>query len=269
MKGGSGDCLQKEEAEMDLQRRTLWDRWRGILRSCWLGFWVILATLLVFVPVVVAARMDASQRSADWICRAWARTLLLVTRVKTRSKGVEKIQPGRSYAIIVNHQSHFDPLALVLELPICIRWVFKSEIRRIPVFGSAVASMRNISVDRSDPTSARRSLEEGIRNLPAGASLLFFAEGTRSQDGKVGDFKKGGFRTAQALGWPILPVVVRGSSKVLPKGRLDFRSGTIEVEVLDPIPAEEARSFPQDQIIERVRLAIVERLESVETPDRH
>ena len=253
---------------MGLQRQTLWDRWRKTLKACWLGFWVILATLIVFVPVVVAARVDASQRSADWICRMWARTLLLVTRVKVRSKGVEKIRPGCSYAIIVNHQSHFDPLALVLELPLCIRWVFKSEIRRIPFFGYAVASMRNISVDRSDSTSAKRSLEEGIRKLPAGASLLFFAEGMRSSDGKVGAFKKGGFRTAQALGWPILPVIVHGSRNVLPKGRLDFRSGTIEVEVLDPIPVEEIRSAPYEQVIERVRRAIVERFESTETTDR-
>ncbi len=233
-------------------------RWIVLLKGAWLGFWAILGTLVVFVPVVAAARLDSSQRVADWICRAWARMLLVVTGVKTSSRGVEKIQRGVSYIIIVNHQSHFDVLALVLELPLCIRWVFKKELAGIPLFGWAVRAMRNVAVDRSNPASARASLEQGLRRLPAGASLLFFAEGTRSRDGRVGAFKTGGFRAAKASGWPILPVVVHGSRKVLPSGSLDFRPGTIEVEVLDAVPGEEVRTRPFDQLVEKVRGAIVE-----------
>lgn len=233
-------------------------RWIVLLKGAWLGFWAILGTIVVFVPVVAVARLDSSQRAADWICRAWARMLLLVTGVKTCSRGVEKIQRGVSYIIIVNHQSHFDVLALVLELPLCIRWVFKKELARIPFFGWAVRAMRNVAVDRSDPASARASLEKGLRRLPTGASLLFFAEGTRSRDGRVGAFKTGGFRAAKAAAWPILPVVVHGSRKVLPSGSLDFRPGKIEVEVLDPVPSEEVRTRPYDQLVERVRGAIVE-----------
>lgn len=249
---------------MELSRRNPRGRWIRVLKGCWLGFWVTLATLVVSIPVVVVARVDASQRAADWICRMWARTILLVTGVRRRSKGVEKIEPGRSYAIIVNHQSHFDVLALVLELPLCIRWVFKKEFQKVPLFGYAVSSMRNIAVDRSDSASARRTLEEGVRRLPAGASLLFFAEGTRSPDGKIGAFKKGGFHTARAMGWPILPVVVHGSRRLLPRGTLDFRSGTIEVEVLDPIPSEQVLSTPSEQLVDRVRREIVECFEKGE-----
>jgi 1-acyl-sn-glycerol-3-phosphate acyltransferase len=248
--------MEKPEVRSKTRRWIVW------LKAVWLGFWAILGTIAVFVPVVAAARLDSSQRVADWICRAWARMLLFVTGVKTRSRGVEKIQRGVSYVIIVNHQSHFDVLALVLELPLCIRWVFKKELAGIPLFGWAVRSMRNVAVDRSNPASARASLEQGLRRLPAGASLLFFAEGTRSRDGRVGAFKTGGFRASKASGWPILPVVVHGSRKVLPSGSLDFRPGTIEVEVLDPISAEEVRVSPLDQLAERVRRAIVESFES-------
>ena len=87
--------------------------------------------------------------------------------------------------------------------------------------------------------------------------MLFFAEGTRSRDGKIGPFKKGGFRTAKVAGWPILPVVVHGSRKVLPKGELLVRPGTIEVEVLDPIPKEEIASRPWEDVMEDVRQRIV------------
>jgi len=99
--------------------------------------------------------------------------------------------------------------------------------------------------------------------IPASISMLFFAEGTRSKDGKVGPFKKGGFRTAQIVGWPILPVVVHGSRQILPKGDLAFRPGTIEVEVLDPVPAEEVQNRPWEEIMEEVRQRMVEHFEKV------
>ena len=108
---------------------------------------------------------------------------------------------------------------------------------------------------------ARLTFQEGIRMLPAGCSLLFFAEGTRSPDGRIGAFKKGGFRTAQIVQWPILPVVVLGSRKVLPKNELEFQSGTIEVEVLDPVSCEDVQAHPWQELMENVQHQIVERFE--------
>jgi len=228
-----------------------------ILKIGWLGFWAGLATFVVFVPVTIAARLDPTQRKAEYIVQFWARLILGVTGVNTRSFGLEKIQDETSYAIISNHQSHFDILALVVELPMIVRFVVKKELRKIPFFGYATVVLRCIYVDRSDPAQAVKSLQDGIRKLPPNISMLFFAEGTRSPDGRIGPFKKGGFRTAQVAGWPILPVVVHGSRKVLPKGDLAFRPGTIEVEVLDPIPTEEVQARPWEEMMEDVRKRIV------------
>ena len=228
-----------------------------ILRIGWLGFWAGLATFVVFVPVTIVARLDPTQRKAEYIVQFWARLLLGVTGVKTRSSGLSKIEGETSYAIISNHQSHFDILALVVELPMIVRFVIKKELRKIPFFGYATVVLSCIHVDRSDSAQAVQSLQAGIRKLPPKVSMLFFAEGTRSPDGRIGPFKKGGFRTAQVAGWPILPVVVHGSRKVLPKGDLAFRSGTIEVEVLDPIPKEEVQARPWEEMMEDVRQRIV------------
>jgi len=238
----------------------------GLVRSLkigWLCFWIGLATLLVFLPVALTARLDPSQRSTQFFVRMWYGIILTATRVKTRSVGLEKIREGCSYVIISNHQSHYDILALVAELPLIVRFIAKKELRRIPLFGYAVALTHCIYVDRSDPAMAVKSLQDGIRDLPASISMLFFAEGTRSPDGKIGPFKKGGFRTARVAGWPILPVVVHGSRKILPKGELAFKSGTIEVEVLDPIPKEEIASRPWEDVMEDVRRRIVTRFEKV------
>lgn len=231
------------------------------LKIGWLCFWAGLATLLVFVPVVITARLDPSQRTTQFFVRIWYGIILASTGVKTRSTGLEKIRQGCAYSIISNHQSHFDILALVAELPVVVRFVAKKELRRIPLFGYAVALTHCIFVDRSDHAQAVKSLREGIEALPASISMLFFAEGTRSPNGKMGPFKKGGFRSARIAGWPILPVVVHGSRKILPKGELAFRSGTIEVEVLDPVPREEVQERPLEEIMEEVRQRMVEHFE--------
>ncbi len=231
------------------------------LRIGWACFWIGLATLLAFLPLVLSARLDPTQKRTQIYVRMWYSIILAAARVKTRSRGVEKIERDRSYVIISNHQSHFDILALVAELPIIVRFVAKKELRRIPLFGYAVQLSRCIFVDRSDPAKAVENLQEGIRTLPSGISMLFFAEGTRSRDGRIGPFKKGGFRTAQIAGWPILPVVVHGSRRVLPSGDLLVRPGTIEVEVLDPVPAEEIAARPWEEVMEDVRRRIVTHFE--------
>jgi len=228
-----------------------------ILKIGWLSFWAGLATFVVFIPVTITARLDPTQKKTEYIVRFWARLILAATGVKTRSVGLEKIRGESSYAIISNHQSHFDILALIVELPLIVRFVIKKELRKIPFFGYQTVVLNCIHVDRSDSAQAVQNLQTGIQKLPPKVSMLFFAEGTRSPDGRIGPFKKGGFRTAQVAGWPILPVVVRGSRKVLPKGDLAFRSGTIEVEVLDPIPREEVQARPWEEIMEDVRQRII------------
>ena len=206
-----------------------------ICKNVWICFWAGLATLLLFLPIVAAASFSSTGNAAFTISRAWAWIMLSATGVGTEIRGREKIRPGQSYVIIANHQSHFDILALVTRLGIQFRWIIKRELRSVPLFGFALDKSKNIFIDRTDREKAARSIREGIRRLPPGVSVLFFAEGTRSPDGAIQPFKKGGFTTAVESGFPILPVTVNGSRKILPKGSLAFTPGSIEVVVGDPI----------------------------------
>lgn len=216
-----------------------------ICKIFWTGFWAGLATLLVFVPIVVAASLSSTGNLAFTISRGWAWIMLKVTGVHPEIRGREKIRPGQSYVIISNHQSHFDILALVIRLGVQFRWIIKKELRAIPLFGFALDKSKNIFIDRTDRDRAVQSIRDGIRRLPPGVSVLFFAEGTRSPDGKIHAFKKGGFTTAVESGLPILPVTVNGSRKVLPKGALAFRRGPVEVVVGDPV---DTRPYSHDTI---------------------
>ncbi len=166
------------------------------MRACkaiWVCVWAIIATLVLFIPITMAAFLSKTGNLAFSISKLWAYIMLFVTGVRPKIQGKEKIKAGQSYIIISNHQSHFDILALVTKLGIQFRWVIKKELRKIPLFGYALWASKNIFIDRSDAKQSIGSITEGLKRLPKGASVMFFAEGTRSTDGEIHAFKKGGF----------------------------------------------------------------------------
>lgn len=223
----------------------------------WISTWATLATLLLFVPITMAALMSSTGNLAFTLSKLWAWIMLTMTNVHPQIRNREKIQKGQSYIIISNHQSEYDILALVTQLGIQFRWIIKKELLKAPLFGYALYAARNIFIDRSNTEQAIKSIHQGIDRLPPGVSVMFFAEGTRSPDGRIQEFKKGGFIMALEKGFPILPVTVNGGRKVLPKKSLVFRPGPIEVVVADPIVTT---SYTRDQLpelMDRTRQVII------------
>lgn len=219
------------------------------LKIIWLSFWAIIATLVLFIPITSAAILSRTGNLAFTLSKLWAYTLLIVTNVRPHIIGKEKIRKGQSYIIISNHQSEFDILALVTTLGIQFRWIIKKELKKAPLFGYTLYKSRNIFIDRSNTIDAIKSINEGINRLPKGASVMFFAEGTRSNDGSIQPFKKGGFIMAIEKGMPILPVTVSGSRKTLPKKSLVFSPGPIEVIVGEPVETSE---YSQETILDLI-----------------
>jgi 1-acyl-sn-glycerol-3-phosphate acyltransferase len=220
-------------------------------------FWLILATFAMFVPVTVSAFLDSTGNLAFSLSKVWAWIMLKVTGVHPEMRGRDKIRKGQSYIIIANHQSHFDALALVLTLPIQFRWIAKKELLKIPLFGHALHASRNIFIDRSNRKRSIKSIHKGMNRLPPGVSILFFAEGTRSPDGGIQAFKKGGFVTAIDKGLPLLPVTINGSRKVLPRGSIAFSPGPIEVVIGDPIETKHYTVDELGELIKKTRDEIV------------
>jgi len=231
--------------------------WAG-LKVVWLFFWLVVFTLVLFVPIVVAALLGRTGKAAFFLMQTWAWLVLRVSGIRVVVRGRENVEPGRRYVILSNHQSHFDIPSLVTSLGEPYRWVIKKELRRIPLFGHALAASRNIFIDRSDSSSAMRSIQEGAAQLPEGTGMLFFPEGTRSRDDNMLPFKKGAFVAAQDSGMPILPVTVNGSRRCLPKGSAVFRPGTIEVVIHPPIPERTVQGESLDDLMERTRRVIAD-----------
>lgn len=219
--------------------------------------WIAVSTT---VNGALAVTLSAvSQRLGFYAGVVWARSLTWGTWVRVRVEGRDLVRPNQSYVIMSNHQGAYDILALYGFLGRQFRWVMKEELRKVPFLGWGCAAIGHIFVDRGNSSRAIASLEAATRRLAGGVSVLIFPEGTRSDDGRLLPFKKGGFAMARQLNLPILPVSIAGSGRILPKACLFPRPGTIRVRFHAPI---DPHDFPVTaELIRRVRAAIDSGLE--------
>lgn len=213
--------------------------------------------MILAVPIIAAGLLSRTGNLAFTLSKLWAYTILAVSLVRTEIKNKEKIQKGTSYIIISNHQSLYDIISLVTTLGIQYRWFIKREVLKVPLFGYGLYASRNIFIDRRNTERTIESINRGIKRLPKGASVMVFAEGTRSPDGQIHEFKKGGFMVAIAHKMQILPVTVNGSRRVMPKGSLVFKPGKIQVVVGEPIDTSGYTAYMVDELISKTRQAVM------------
>lgn len=206
-----------------------------MIRTAVILAWTVVMTFICALLAIVTSFPSRGGNVPHLVGRFWAKSILFVSRVKVSVQGLEHIDPGATYLYMANHQSMFDILALLGYLPIQFRWLAKKELFRIPIFGYSMARVGYISIDRSNRKSAIKSLKEAAQKIARGVSVVVFPEGTRSPDGQVMQFKKGGFYLAIDSGRPIVPVVICGSHYVMPKGKLRVRPGRIVLSVNRPV----------------------------------
>ena len=194
-----------------------------------LTLFVSLATL--FWTLVLRRDADSIQKLAAW----WARSVCVFCGVSVTVSGTENLTPGKPYIFAANHQSQFDIFALQGFLGIDFRWLAKKELFQVPIWGAAMRRAGYIPVDRSHGRQALKSLDEAAGKIAAGTSVIIFPEGTRTLDGSLQDFKAGAMVLAIKSGVDIVPVAIKGTYEILPKGRLMMNGGRVSILVGNPI----------------------------------
>lgn len=220
--------------------------------------WVILSTIFGGTLVLLTAPFSRTGNLPHNIAIVWARMILLFGGVKLHIDGREYLDSKQAYIFMPNHQSMVDIPVIYVALAHQFRWVAKAELFRIPLFGGALKSCGYISIDRTNRKAAFASLKEAIRKIQQGASVLIFPEGTRSDDGTILPFKKGGFVMAVEANALIVPVVIKGTRSVMSKGRLRITPGKVLVKIHPPIAAGdyERKSIPL--LMEKVQVIITD-----------
>ena len=218
---------------------------------------VIFRTMLFASGAIAIATYRVSKTLTWRFAKLQARNLVRLCGVRVHLHGAERLGAG-PYVFTPNHQSHFDIAALLGYLPGSNRFAAKREMFAEPVLGAVLRTMGMIPVDRDDPQA---SIERLNRLTLDGCSVIIFPEGTRSPDGNLLPFKKGAFVAAISLGVPIVPVVCKGTARIMPKGQyLAIVPGEAEVVVLDPIPTTGMTYEDRDRLLEMVRSRIAQEL---------
>jgi 1-acyl-sn-glycerol-3-phosphate acyltransferase len=222
--------------------------------------WVLGVTFVIGVAAIGLSVFARASGPVHRLAGAWGRSILAVSRIRVAVSGIERIHPERPYLFMSNHQSNFDIPVLLGHLPVQFRWLAKAELFKIPIFGRAMRGAGYISIDRADRQSAFESLHKAAEAIRDGVSILIFPEGTRSLDGVLKPFKKGGFVLAIEAGVPIVPVAIRGTHDIMPKGSLLIQPRDVALCIGAPIATTHYTLTTKEALMEQVRHAILQGL---------
>jgi 1-acyl-sn-glycerol-3-phosphate acyltransferase len=227
--------------------------WTFFLLTLPIGFVVALVVWLVALP------FDRKGRAVHLFTCLWAHFYILCCPIwSSKVTGRELIPKGPS-VIIANHESLIDPLVL-FGLYRDFKCVSKRSNFKLPIIGWLMRLCRYIPIERGDRASMMRMMEIAHRWLREGTAILILPEGTRSMTGELQAFKKGAFWLAMESGAPVVPVVMTGTGRTLPKHGLilqDRMDATLTV-----LPPLDPRDFSSvEELRDAARAAIAEGLE--------
>ncbi len=220
--------------------------------------WVILSTIFGGILILLTAPFSRTGNFPHNIAYIWGRMNLFFCGVKLHVDGREHLDRNQAYIFMPNHQSMVDIPVIYVALAHQFRWVAKAELFKIPIFGRAMKQCGYISIDRTNRKAAFASLKEAIRKIQQGASVLIFPEGTRSDDGTILSFKKGGFVMAVEAKAKIVPVIITGTRSIMSKGRLRVTPGDVLVKIHPPIAAGDYERKTVPLLLESVHTIIAD-----------
>ena len=210
-----------------------------MIRTIFVWSCIVLDTLVLGTLVIIAYLFDRSGKKGHRIARRWAKIALLATGVKVKVEGLEQIQGKGPYIFMSNHQGGYDIFALHGHLPFDFKWLAKKELFSIPFFGWTLTAAGYISIDRKGSRDTVRAMNEAAQKIQDGMSVVIFPEGSRSPDGLIQPFKKGGFTLAIKSKVPIIPVAIVGSREIMPKGKMTVNPGKITIRIGPTIETRE------------------------------
>ncbi len=209
------------------------------LLAIWSYTWAVVGSILIGLLYLVGSPFDPRAVWMDFSQQLYSRAMLVSLLAPVRVTGREHIPLGRACVLMGNHRSYLDiPASVVALRGMSIRFVAKRELTRIPFLGWSLAASHHIKVDRGNREQAVGALREAVAKMGKGIALAVFPEGTRSPDTRLLPFKKGGFYVAVDTGYPILPVSIQGSGRILGKRSMLPRLGTITVTIHPPVATE-------------------------------
>tara|TARA_X000001036_G_scaffold136236_1_gene129014 strand:- start:3482 stop:4201 length:720 start_codon:yes stop_codon:yes gene_type:complete len=195
-------------------------------------FWTfVLGTLAILLGFI-----DRKGKLISYGIRLWSKILIFFSGVKIKIIGLDNLEKNKNYIFASNHESNFDIPLIFSSLNYHLVSIAKKELKKIPIFGWAMKSGQHIFIDRFNKMNALKSLKLAKKSINSNPrSIIIFPEGTRSFDGKIQQFKKGGISIAYDLDMDVVPIAVCGTRNVLKRGSIFIKPFSIELRIGKPL----------------------------------
>ena len=217
-----------------------------------------LVTIIDSIRVIIALKIRGNSVFYRYAYN-WSKKLVKIVGINLIIEGKENLVKGENYVYISNHTSIMDIPVMIYGLKDNIRIIYKKELEKLPIFGRGIKVSPYIPVSRGDGMKSMHSLNEANKAMQENSSILIFPEGTRSQDGEIGEFKRGAFILAAKANKKIVPVTIIGTNNILAKGSIKANSGKVKLIISKPIEIAQDMNKPQMlQFISNVRQTICE-----------
>lgn len=241
------------ENEASRAKGSAWSTVITVLATVSANTYLILGSLLFSVLSLLGSWIPPRGKWVFHMARLWSRGLLLFSGVRLDVDYAVPLSPKQCFIYMANHQSVHDIPAMIVSLPGQTSLLAKESLFRIPIFGWAMKAGGFISIDRKNRSKAQESFNSAVIRLQEGSSTMIYPEGTRSRDGRLQPFERGGFLLALKSGLPIVPVGLIGSMEVRRRGSYVVRPGRITVRYGRPVKVEDYGVRGKLELIQRVR----------------
>jgi 1-acyl-sn-glycerol-3-phosphate acyltransferase len=217
---------------------------------------IYLYTIVMGSLSLALSLRDPEGRRQHWCASTWSRMIARTVGARVRVFGAEALSAGESYVFLSTHQSYMDIPVMLGYLPAQLRIAAKREVFMIPFLGWHMRRAGHISINRGSTEEAVAALRRAAREMRPGVSPFLYPEGTRTRDGALQPFKKGGFRLALESHLPIVPVTIIGTRQLLPRDSLVFRPGPVAMHLGEPIPTDGLGESDLPALMQKVRDAM-------------
>ena len=163
----------------------------------------------------------------------WAKFMIRIFLLPIKVVGLENLEPDKKYIFVANHQGFWDVFMMFGYLGHNFKWMMKDSLRKMPFVGKGCYDTGHIFVNRESPQ--KEIFVKAIRILKSGTSLGIFAEGTRTDTGRLGEFKKGAFAIADMTQVEVVPLAIEGSFKLLPKKAIFMNWTPLKITIMKPL----------------------------------
>lgn len=209
-----------------------------LIRTIWAYFAALMGVFYWSSGAILRSRLGAPEKETYWKNSViWSKFFLRVSGIDVKVSGLNNLEVSGTKVYVSNHQSNYDIPCLMSSIEKQFSFIVKKELFKVPIMGWYMKKRGDVSVDRKNPRNAMKTLINISKRVSAGEIFMIFPEGTRSLDGKVGEFKKGSLFLAVQNDAKIIPIGISGSINIQKKGSYFIRPSLVTINIGAPIEA--------------------------------